>query len=136
MYCLGKNDLCKKMEGMFSVIKGIGIDIIELDRIEKAVLKNNRFPARVLTNKELNIYEDFSTDKRKVEFLAGRFAVKEAFAKALGTGIGKISFQDIEVLPNEAGSPCLSVSTFDTEKIFVSISHSKAYAVAQVIITL
>src|SRR5699024_1240703 len=128
--------LYKNWEGMFSVIKGIGIDIIELDRIEKAVLKNKRFPARVLTNNELNIYEDFSTDKRKVEFLAGRFAVKEAFAKALGTGIGKISFQDIEVLPNEAGSPCLSVSTFDTEKIFVSISHSKAYAIAQVIITL
>ena len=121
---------------MFLVIKGIGIDIIELDRIEKAVFKNKRFPARILTNNELNIYEDFSTDKRKVEFLAGRFAVKEAFAKALGTGIGKVSFQDIEVLPNEAGSPCLSVSTFDTEKVFVSISHSKAYAVAQVIITL
>src|SRR5699024_6416833 len=114
---------------MVSVIKGIVIDIIELDRIEKAVLKNNGFPARVLTNKELKIYENFSTDKRKVEFLAGRFAVKEAFAKALGTGIGKISFQDIEVLPNETGSPCLSVSTFDMEKIFVSISHSKAYAV-------
>src|SRR5699024_5584417 len=110
--------------------------IIELDRIEKAVLKNNRFPARVLTNKEIKIYEEFSTDKRKVKFLAGRFAVKEAFAKALGTGIGKIRFQEIEVLPEEARSHCLSVSTFDTEKIFVSISHSKAYAVAQVIITL
>src|SRR5699024_1262455 len=121
---------------MVLVIKGIGLDIIELDRIEKAVLKNNRFPARVLTNKELKIYEEFSTDKRKVEFLAGRFAMKEAFANALETGVGEISFQDIEVLPNEAGSPCLSVSTFDTEKIFVSISHSTAYAVAQVIITL
>src|SRR5699024_2400965 len=120
---------------MFSVIKGIGIDSIELDRIEKAVLKNNRFPARVLTNKELNIYEDFSTEKRKVEFLAGRCAVKEACDKALGTGKWQISCQDIEVLPNDAGSPCLSVSTFDREKIFVSISQSKAYAVAQVIIT-
>src|SRR5699024_3759718 len=121
---------------MFLVIKGIGIEIIELDRIEKAEFKNNHLPERGLTNNELNIYENFSTDKRKVEFLADRFAEKEAFAKALGTGIGKISFQDIEVLPNETGSPCLSVSTFDTEKIFVSISHSKAYAVAQVIITL
>src|SRR5699024_7421736 len=117
---------------MFLVIKGIGIDIIELDRIEKALFKNKRFHARVFKNKELDIYEDFSTDKRKMEFLVGRFAVKEAFDKALGKGIGKISFQDIEVLPNQAGSPCLSISTFDTEKIFVSISHSKAYAVAQV----
>src|SRR5699024_12542092 len=109
---------------MFLMIKEIGIDIIELDRIEKAVLKNNRFPARVLTNKEINIYEDFSTDKRKVEFLAGRFAVKEAFYKARGTGIGEISCQDIEVLPNEAGSHCLSVSTCEWEKLFVSIFHS------------
>src|SRR5699024_1255610 len=121
---------------MFLVIKGIGIDIIELDRIEKAVLKNNRIPARVWTNKELNIYENFSTNKRKVEFLAGRFAVKAAIAKANVTGIVKISFQEIEVLPNEVVSPCLSVSTFDTEKIFLSISHSTAYAVAHVSITL
>lgn len=117
------------------MISGIGIDIIELERIERAVKRNSRFVERILTEKERDIYESFKQRKRKLEFLAGRFAAKEAFAKATGTGIGKLSFQHIEVLPNEIGAPEIIVEGFIKEKIFLSISHSKQYAVAQVIIT-
>lgn len=117
------------------MISGIGIDIIELERIELAVERNERFVQRILTEKECEIYESYRRPKRKIEFLAGRFAAKEAFAKATGSGIGKLSFQDIEILPDYLGAPKIMVEGYSQEKIFLSISHSKQYAVAQVIIT-
>lgn len=117
------------------MISGIGIDIIELERIERAVRRNRRFVHRILTEKEREIYESYERPKRKLEFLAGRFAAKEAFAKATGKGIGKLSFQQIEILTDEFGAPKMAVEGFQKEKIFLSISHSKQYAVAQVIIT-
>ncbi|WP_085993429.1 holo-ACP synthase [Oceanobacillus senegalensis] len=115
------------------MIKGIGIDIIELHRIQKSV-KNHKFIERILTNEERQLYEQLTRERRRVEFAAGRFAAKEAFAKATGTGIGKLSFQDMKVLPNEFGAPVIHVKNFKKEKIFISITHSKEYAVAQVVI--
>lgn len=117
------------------MIKGIGIDLIELCRIDKAVTKNIRFVDRILTINEKKKYASFQKDNRKLEYLAGRFAAKEAFAKAVGTGIGKLSFQDIEVLADDKGAPKIYVSGYEADKIYISITHSKAYAVAQVIIT-
>ncbi|PWU68061.1 MULTISPECIES: holo-ACP synthase [Gracilibacillus] len=116
------------------MIKGIGIDIVELDRIREMATKQPRFISRILTKKERDLYENLSSDKRKIEFLAGRFAAKEAFSKAIGTGIGKVSFQDIEILTNLEGAPIFYSNITEKDKIFVSISHSKAYATAQVII--
>ncbi|SET79665.1 holo-[acyl-carrier-protein] synthase [Oceanobacillus limi] len=116
------------------MIQGIGIDITELHRIKKSMNKNNRFIKRILTNSEQEIFFSLESEARKVEFLAGRFAGKEAFAKAAGTGIGKLSFQDIEILRQENGAPMIQVSGFEMSKIFISISHSEAYAVAQVVL--
>lgn len=116
------------------MIKGIGIDIIELERIHKNIEKNNRLVTRVLTENEQTIYETLTGEQRRVEFLAGRFAAKEAFAKATGTGIGKLSFQDISVKSTESGAPTLCVQGFESYNIFISITHSRDYAVAQVII--
>jgi holo-[acyl-carrier protein] synthase len=115
-----------------TVIKGIGIDIIELNRIRKS-MENERFLDRVLTPNERNLLKDLK-ESRRVEFVAGRFAAKEAFAKAMGTGIGKLSFQDIEIINDEKGKPIVTVSLLDKMNIFVSISHSKEYAVAQVVV--
>jgi len=117
------------------MISGIGIDIIELDRINRAVNKKSHFINRILTEKERKIYDSYKKTQRKLEFLAGRFAAKEAFAKATGTGIGKLSFQHIEILHNDVGAPQITVDGYRQEDIFLSISHSKQYAVAQVIIT-
>ena len=117
------------------MIKGIGIDLIELYRIDQAIEKNTRFSKRVLTKKEMTVYNKLPNNRRKKEFLAGRFAAKEAFAKAAGTGIGKLSFQDIEILNEKSGAPFLKVKGYDDNNIFLSISHSKEYAIAQVIIT-
>lgn len=117
------------------MIKGIGIDIIELARIEKSIEKNKRMVDRILTEAEREVYEAFTSMRRKVEFLAGRFAAKEAFAKANGTGIGELSFQHIEIIAGGNGAPKLTVKGYDPTKLFVSISHSDTFAIAQVIIS-
>lgn len=115
------------------MIKGIGIDIVELNRIETAIHKHKNFPKRILTPKEQTIFSELSPT-RQTEFLAGRFAAKEAFAKAIGTGIGKsLSWQDVEIIPDKNGKPQITLKkTVGT--IHISISHSKQYAVANVII--
>lgn len=117
------------------MIKGIGIDLIELNRIDRALRKKARFVNRILTANELEKYESLHKYNRKLEYLAGRFAAKEAFAKATGRGIGKLSFQHIDVLSDEIGAPKIHVPGYDTNKVYISITHSKEYAVAQVIIT-
>ncbi|MCT2534957.1 holo-ACP synthase [Aquibacillus koreensis] len=117
------------------MIKGIGIDIVELKRIEASMKKSDRFALRILTKVEWQVYEDLNAERRKVEYLAGRFAAKEACSKAFGTGIGsKLSFQDIEITTEKSGAPKLEVIGMKKSKLFVSISHSETYAVAQVII--
>ncbi|MBG9446426.1 holo-ACP synthase [Cytobacillus firmus] len=114
------------------MISGIGIDIADLERIGKIIARQERFPDRILTPKELNGYKQLP-EKRRAEFLAGRFAAKEAFSKALGTGIGEeLSFQDIEIEKDEKGKPFISKPFKDG--VHLSISHSREYAVAQVVI--
>lgn len=121
-------------ERYMCMIKGIGIDIIEIDRMEQSIKKQVRLPERILTKNELARYTSFTKEQRKVEFLAGRFAAKEAAAKATGRGIGRLSFQHIEVTSNEKGAPQLLIKGYEKEIIHLTISHSKDYAVAQVII--
>lgn len=116
------------------MIKGIGIDIIELSRIQESMKKNARFIKRVLTAGEQEAYHKLKRESRKIEFLAGRFAAKEAFAKATGRGIGELSFQHIEILSEENGAPQLTAKGYETDSVFISISHSKHYAVAQIVI--
>lgn len=116
------------------MIQGIGIDLVELHRIEGLMTKTDRFVKRTLTEKEIAQYESLRSDRRKVEYLAGRFAAKEAFAKATGTGIGELQFTDIEIVTLQSGAPSLFVKGFEPSRLHVSISHSEHYAVAQVII--
>ncbi|MCM3571170.1 holo-ACP synthase [Neobacillus mesonae] len=113
------------------MIKGIGIDIVELSRVQELAGRQQKFVDRVLTENEKQRFEKLSSG-RKTEFLAGRFAAKEAFAKAVGTGIGKkLSFLDIEIGTDEWGKPLI---VRPSEHAHVSISHSRDYAIAQVII--
>lgn len=116
------------------MIKGIGIDLIELDRISQIIKRKPRFVKRVLTEKERNKYDEIPSDRRKMEYIAGRFAAKEAFAKAAGVGLGHLSFQHIEVISNGKGAPVLTAKGYEANNIFISITHSKEYAAAQVVI--
>lgn len=118
------------------MIKGMGIDIIELKRIEKLMTQQVRFVQRILTDDEQKIWEALNA-KRRIEYLAGRYAAKEALSKALGTGIGaQFGWHDVSILSAKNGSPTIR---WNKERItscnyHVSISHSETYAIAQVII--
>ncbi|MBU8879880.1 holo-ACP synthase [Bacillus sp. FJAT-29790] len=114
------------------MISGIGIDIVELGRIQKICERQEKFADRILTEKEKANFNKL-TEKRRIEYLAGRFAAKEAYSKAIGTGIGEaLSFLDIEIEKDERGKPFISKPQKDG--VHLSISHSKEYAVAQIVI--
>jgi len=113
-----------------------GVDLIEIDRLREAITKQgNRFLNRVFTPRELD------ENIQKVESLAGRFAAKEAVAKAFGCGIGEIAWKEIEILRTELGAPYLVLHGVADEKArdmgildwSVSVSHTQSHAIAMVI---
>lgn len=122
-------------------IAGIGIDLVRIERIKKTVEKwGDSFLNRVFTRNEL----DYSySHVLPYPHLAGRFGVKEAFLKAIGTGWGRgIGWTDIEVLRDETGKPKVilygNLNNLILKKrikeILVSISHERDYAIAQVVL--
>lgn len=117
---------------MWKIIIGIGLDIAEISRIKEAHLKREAFSKRVLTPAEWEIFSRL-TGTRQIEFLAGRYAAKEAFSKAMGTGIGKLGFQDIEIIPDRYGKPVIERSPF-TGQVFLSITHTGTIVAAQVVL--
>lgn len=115
------------------MIEGTGIDFLEIKRIKELLSRQSNFPKRIFTEKEYAYFQSLS-ENRQIEFLSGRFAAKEAFSKAFGSGIGKeLSFLDIEILPNSKNQPILDTKIYPGN-IHLSISHSNEYAVAQVIL--
>ncbi|MBN2909948.1 holo-ACP synthase [Polycladomyces sp. WAk] len=121
------------------MIIGIGTDIVQLDRLRQK--DRERLAQRVLTPGERQRWPE--GDVRQIEYLAGRFAAKEALAKAAGTGIGKtIGFQDIEILSCDNGCPELRLSEHsrrklewtDDVRIHLTIAHERDYAVATVVV--
>lgn len=113
------------------MITGLGTDIVETRRIEQIEVKNNRLSKRILSDDEQTYYQTLTDHSRQIEFLSGRYAVKEAYSKALGTGIGaRISFKEINCLNDEHGKPYLQ----NDHTALVSISHTSQYATATVII--
>ena len=121
-------------------ILGIGIDIIEIDRIEKVLKRTPRFLERNFTEKEI---EYFKENNFRSESIAGNFAAKEAISKAIGTGIRGFNLKDIEVLRDHLGKPIVNTYNnlkeicikYSVKEIKVSISHSENYAVANSLIT-
>ncbi len=93
------------------MIVGIGTDLIKNERIEAILISSKqRFLQRIFTPKEVTLLESLS-GRRLVGYVAKRFAAKEAFSKALGTGIGKdLSFQDLEILSNSKNKPYFKFS--------------------------
>ncbi|KXT75821.1 holo-ACP synthase [Streptococcus sp. DD12] len=115
------------------MIRGHGIDLQAISAIAKAQDKHPRFAQRVLTPAELAVFQQ-KPRQAQLTYLAGRWAAKEAFSKALGTGIGKtVGFQDLEVLSDSKGAPYFSRLPYDG-KAFVSISHSGDFVQASVIL--
>ncbi|AXY24652.1 holo-[acyl-carrier-protein] synthase [Suicoccus acidiformans] len=113
----------------------IGTDIIEIERVYEASQRQAHFAKRILSAEEYALYDTYSP-KRQQTFLAGRFSAKEAYGKALGTGVGHwLKFDQLSVMPDAKGAPQWSQGPI-TEGVRVSISHSRDYATATVLIEL
>ncbi|QIL46133.1 holo-ACP synthase [Vagococcus coleopterorum] len=114
------------------MIKGIGVDLVEKSRMKEIVENKPAFVKRVLTENEQMVFASLK-GHRQVEFLAGRFACKEAYLKAIGTGLGPVSFQEIEILTLDSGQPIVTKPE-NEGKVFVSISHTVDTAIGQIVI--
>lgn len=116
------------------MIVGHGIDIQLISAIAKAFDKSPRFAQKVLTPLELERFDQLK-GSRQMAYLAGRWAAKEAFAKAWGTGIGigSLGFQDLEFATGDKGAPVCTKSPFEGS-CHVSISHSGDTVIASVIL--
>ena len=123
-------------------ILGVGVDIIKNDRIKNSI-KNHKFRDRIFSSNELKLS---ASSKNKIGYFSKRFAAKEAFAKALGTGFrNDLNFKDIEIMNDKLGKPYYSDSKKITKIIkkefkvknfnsFLSISDEKEYSTAFAII--
>ena len=121
------------------MIVGIGNDIIEIERIEKAISKEG-FKNKIYTQRELKNIEKRGN---RTETYAGIFSAKEAISKAIGTGVREFSLTDLEILNDDLGKPYVVVSEKldkiikskkEDYQIEISISHSKKYVIAIAII--
>ena len=119
---------------------GIGIDMIEVDRVAHKIEKNNGFREMVFSPKEIEYCE---SKAHKYEHYAARFAAKEAFFKAIGTGwTNGTSFHEIEITHDEQGKPLMhllgetqtTLKPLNIQSITLSVSHLKAIASAVVLV--
>ncbi|CUO39165.1 holo-ACP synthase [Clostridium perfringens] len=121
------------------MIIGIGVDIIEIERVRQAIQNNKNFLSKLFTEREIDY---FISRNMNSEVIAGNFAAKEAVSKALGTGIRGFSFKDIEILRNELGKPEVIlhnganlignklVRNNNSLRVHLSISHNNSSAIA------
>lgn len=120
------------------MIKGIGVDVVKVQRIEKAVNRTKGFIKGVYTDKEV---EYFNNKVNKYETMAGYFAAKEAISKALGTGIRGFRLTDIEISNDNLGKPevilndkIVNLFNLKSYKAHLSISHTSEEAIAFVVL--
>lgn len=122
------------------MIAGIGTDIVEIARIEKATAASDRFAARILTDFEMH---EMQQSNQAARYVAKKFASKEAIVKALGTGIGNgIGWRMMQIEHDELGKPVVKV--FDELKnrfkklgivnCHLSISDEQLYTTAMVVL--
>ena len=122
------------------MIKGIGVDMVEIGRVQKLIEKDQGFAARIFTEREIAYCE---SKFFKAQHYAARFTAKEAFFKALGTGFrGGMGWRDVEVENDALGKPRLRLAAvalqkFEKRKLkkaLLSLSHTREMAVALVVI--
>ena len=121
---------------------GIGVDIVENKRLRSSI-KNKNFINRIFSKKEIQISKKY---KDKAKYFSKRFAAKESFAKAIGTGFRNgMNFKDIQIINDELGKPYYSINSKikslikKTKKVknfnlFLSIADEKEYSIAFTIV--
>ena len=116
---------------------GTGVDIIEISRVREVLERfGQRFLDRVYTAEEI------AYCRGRAPNLAARFAAKEATMKALGTGVRGVGWKDVEVVRHESGAPAIRLhgrckqraQRLGVQEIAISLSHSREYAVASVVV--
>ena len=126
---------------MILLIVGCGIDLVKIERIEKIIKRwGDNFIFRIFTSLEREYCE--KKKGNKFQSYAGKFAAKEALLKALGLGLREANWKEIEIKNDELGQPIIDTSgklkniasAKGVSKYFISISHTKEYAAAQVIL--
>lgn len=115
------------------MIRGIGIDVVRTERFQSY---DESFLAKLFSKKEIELSKE---TKNRQEYLASRFAAKEALSKALGTGIRNFSLTEITVLSGELGKPYFLFEgriqeIVKNSEVFLSFSHEKDIAVAMVVL--
>lgn len=121
------------------MILGTGVDIIEISRVKEAVELNKSFMDKVFTKNEIDY---FKSRNLRPEYIAGRFAAKEAVAKALGTGFRDFNIKDIEIDRTSLGKPIVvlrgkakQIAEKNGEyRMHISISHDRGSAIAYAIL--
>ena len=123
------------------MIRGIGVDIVEIGRVEALLERfGERFVRRILNEREIQAFRQRGSNP---SFLASRFAAKEAASKAMGTGIAQgVGFHDIEVANDSSGRPGLSFDgaarrvcqRLDVTRTMLSLSDERHYCVAMVVL--
>ncbi len=120
------------------MIVGTGVDIIEIDRVRRAVDRHRSFVDRFFDPREADYYRHRNMN---ISSIAGGFAAKEAVAKAMGTGLSFFNWKEIAVLRDLKGKPTVELRgrakdiccSKWIDEILISISHSRDYAIAQAI---
>ncbi|MFO8062836.1 MAG: holo-ACP synthase [bacterium] len=114
-----------------------GVDIVSIDRIRDKFADDGHFMHLIFTDSEIR---DINSKQSRFETIAGRWAGKEAFSKAMGTGMGKeLNWKDIEIIPDINKKPVLHIDqtvkdNFSIDSVSLSISHTAENAVAVVVI--
>lgn len=119
------------------MIKGIGIDLVELQSIKE--ITTNKFIDSILSDEEKILYENLVNDEAKTVFLGGRYAAKEAIFKAIRKNKGSTTYKEFSVLTDDDGAPYLVTNYFDKFfenkiKSHITITHTDHLAIAYVVL--
>lgn len=114
------------------MIKAIGTDLVELERIKSIGIE--RFKQKILNDDELKEFNNINHETRKLTYLAGRFAVKESLFKCFKSGDKTANYKDFSILNDSVGAPYV-VSKFTKDfTTHITISHTNLYAIAFVVL--
>lgn len=110
-------------------MKNIGVDIVKNERF-KEMINDEKKVKRILSPKEVEVFSTFSAEKRKIEYLASRFAAKEAVIKALNKTNLKFNYVDISILNDATNAPYVEFSFKVDLYVLISLSHSDENSIA------
>jgi holo-[acyl-carrier protein] synthase len=115
------------------MIVSVGVDLVELKRVKEVF--DERFIKRILSDSEHAFYKTITDPLRRLTFLGGRFAAKEALFKVFPTSHGTANYRDFSVINDDTGKPFVeTMHLLEGYRIHLSISHTDAHAMAFVVL--